>query len=412
MANVPIRFITTLNGITNMINTVKKMLRLSGLLTFILLLTSLVNAQDKASDFYFPLPESSSEIFSSDHQKFSKQVVVRDLDKPWSVAFLPDGRALITEITGDVRLVENGKLVSKPVENVPEVLVHGQGGLLDVLLHPNFEENGWIYFSYSIPDENQRGITAIVRFKLDGNKLVEREDLYEGTPFTRGRVHFGSRMAIDADGYLYFTIGDRGEKENAQKLTTSTGKTHRLHDDGKVPTDNPFVNEEGAIGSIYNFGHRNQQGMAIHPETGKIWTHEHGPRGGDEINIEQKGANYGWPEATFGINYNGTIITKDTTGPGMTQPIHYWDPSIAPSGMDFVHNSRYEGWEGDLMVGSLKFARIHRLRLDDDNNVLEEEILMEGEMGRARDVYMAPDGFIYLLDESAGHLIRLVPEGM
>lgn len=393
---------------SNTMNRVK----LSLVVGLVFLVSPLLYGQDKAADFYFPLPESSSETLESEHQAFSKQVVVEGLNKPWGVAFLPDSRALITEITGDLRLIEDGKLLSKPVENVPEVLVHGQGGLLDVLLHPDFEENGWIYLSYSKPDDQKRGNTAIVRFKLDGNSLTDREDLYEGTPMTRGRVHFGSRLAIDANGYLYFSIGDRGEKENAQKLTTSTGKTHRLHDDGTVPSDNPFVDDKDAVKSIYNYGHRNQQGMAIHPESGKIWTHEHGPRGGDEINIEMKGANYGWPEATFGINYDGTIITEDTTGPGMTQPIHYWDPSIAPSGMDFVHNSRYEGWEGDLLVGSLKFARIHRLRLDDDNNVIEEEILMQGEMGRARDVYMAPDGFIYLLDESAGHLIRLVPENM
>lgn len=357
---------------------------------------------------YFPLPESEGEIIESENLNFYVQTVVSNLGVAWGMAFLPDGNVLITERDGNLRLVRDGMLAEEPVAGVPEVRAQGQGGLLDIELHPDYEENGWIYISYSKPGDGG-SMTAIMRAKFDpeSHSLTNSEEIYVGTPFTNAGHHYGSRIAFDHDGYLYFSIGDRGDMNTAQDINNSMGNLFRLHDDGRIPEDNPFVGRDG-LDEIYAYGLRNIQGMATHPETGVIWTNFHGPRGGDELNVHNKpGANYGWPEITYGINYNGTTITEHTEMEGMEQPVMHWTPSIAPSGMTFVTSDKYPGWQGDVLNGALSFQLISRIVLDGEEFVYEERIL-EG-IGRIRDVHEAPDGFIYFTNESNGTLNRIVP---
>ncbi|MFD0798557.1 PQQ-dependent sugar dehydrogenase [Maribacter chungangensis] len=338
---------------------------------------------------------------------FTAELFVDELQIPWGFAFLPDNSLLITEKSGKLIHFSNGK--KSIISNTPEVYQRGQGGLLDVVVHPKYAENGWIYISYSSEDGDEKGgNTTLMRAKLKDNALVENEILYKAGPNTTKGQHFGSRIAFDNEGYLYFSVGDRGARdENPQDITRDGGKIYRLMDDGTVPKDNPFVGENGAKTAIYSYGHRNPQGLIKHPETGKIWDHEHGPRGGDEINIIKKGANFGWPIITYGINYSGTAITDKTQMEGMEQPIHYWVPSIAPSGMAFVTSDNYGDWKGSLLVGSLAFQYLERLIMD-GNKVLSREKLMEGE-GRVRDVREGPDGLIYVAVEGKG-IYKLVPK--
>ena len=279
----------------------------------------------------------------------------------------------------------------------------GQGGLLDIALHPDYDENGWLYLSYSISkEENDETLntTAVSRYQLKDNSLAEEQLIFEGLPYTKTRHHYGSRLVFDNEGYLFITIGDRGARDvNPQELDLFPGKVHRVHDDGKIPEDNPFVDRANAVKSIYSYGHRNPQGMAKHPETGELWAHEHGPRGGDELNRIKKGGNFGWPIYSYGINYDGTVFTGQTSAEGFEDPVHYWVPSIAPSGMDFVTSDTYPGWKGHLLLGSLKFQYLNLCKLD-GNQVVSEEILMKG-VGRLRNVKQAPDGFIYVAVEEA-----------
>ncbi|TVR30721.1 MAG: PQQ-dependent sugar dehydrogenase [Balneolaceae bacterium] len=369
---------------------------------------TLLQESDPGSFTYFPLPDSEGEVIESEELNFYVQTVVTGLNVPWGMAFLQDGNVLITERDGTLRLVKNGSLVEEPVNGLPEVRAHGQGGLLDIELHPNYDENGWIYISYSKPGDGG-SMTAVVRARFDVNAhaLTDLEEIYVGTPFTNARHHFGSRIVFDHDGYLYFSIGDRGDMKTAQDITNSMGNLFRLYDDGSVPEDNPFVGREG-LDEIFAYGLRNIQGMAVHPETGVVWTNLHGPRGGDELNVHDKpGANYGWPEITYGINYNGTTITEHTEMEGMEQPVMHWTPSIAPSGMSFVTSDKYPGWKGDVLNGALAFQLISRIVIEGDEYVHEERIL-EG-IGRIRDVHEAPDGYIYFSNESNGTLNRIIP---
>ena len=286
----------------------------------------------------------------------------------------------------------------------------GQGGLMDLQLHPEYAENGWIYISFSYFDAlNKRaGNTAIIRTKLVGNELSDIQYIYRGTPTLSSTHHYGSRIEFDNEGYLYFSIGDRGRRDKfPQKLDNSNGKVHRLHDDGRIPADNPFVSNPGAEKSIYSYGHRNIQGIARHPVTGEIWTHEHGPKGGDEINISKAGLNYGWPVISFGINYSGTKFTDDTAMAGMEQPMLYYVPSIAPCGMAFVTGNRYKGWENNLLIGSLRFKYLERLVVS-ENTVIEQERLLE-DIGRVRNVKVSPDGYIYVAVEQPGKILKLIP---
>lgn len=335
------------------------------------------------------------------------ETVVSGLNIPWGFVFLPDGAMLINEKEGKIIHFKDGNKIE--LQGVPEVYNRGQGGLLDIVLHPEYAANGWIYITFASSDgEDEGGHTALLRAKLEGNALVQKELLYKATPNTTKGQHFGSRIVFDRKGYLYFTIGERGNRdENPQDITRDGGKVYRLHDDGSVPEDNPFVNEPNAKKAIYSYGHRNPQGMVVHPETGEIWTHEHGPKGGDEINIIKKGANYGWPVISYGVNYIGTKFTDITKKDGMEQPLHYWDPSIAPSGMAFITSDRYPGWQGDLLVGSLKFQYMDKIVLEDEK-VGKEERFLDG-LGRVRSINQGPDGYIYVGIENKG-IVKLLPK--
>lgn len=337
---------------------------------------------------------------------YTLETVVPELNIPWGMVFLPDGSMLISEKSGEIVHFKDGKKTN--ILNPPEVDDRNQGGLLDLELHPKYAENGWIYISYSSKEGNGGGSnTAIIRAKLDNNRLTDQEVLYKAKPNTSRPLHFGSRIEFDNEGFLYFSIGDRFKRDlNPQDIKRDGGKIYRLKDDGSIPSDNPYASKSNAKKAIYSYGHRNPQGMVKHPETGKIWVHEHGPRGGDEINIIEAGNNYGWPKITYGINYSGTKITDDTSLPGMQQPLHYWKPSIAPSGMTFVTSDRYPDWKGNLLVGSLRFMYLERCVIE-DNKVVYREKLLEN-IGRVRNVRQGPDGYIYVAVEGKG-IIKIVP---
>ena len=352
-------------------------------------------------------PIASESVPIDENTEYTHEVVVPELQIPWGMTFLPDGSMLITEKSGELIHFSNGQ--KQQVQGVPEVYVRGQGGLLDVVLHPEYESNGWIYLTYASSEgEGEGGHTALARTKLENGQLVDTEVLYKATPNTTAGQHFGSRIVFDEKGDLYFTIGERGnEHENPQDITRDGGKVYRLNDDGSVPGDNPFSGEEEGIDAIYSYGHRNPQGMIVHPETGEVWVHEHGPMGGDEINVVEKGANYGWPEVTYGIDYDGSTISDETTGPDYEAPIFYWVPSIAPSGMVFVTSDKYPELQGDLLVGSLKFQYVEHLELE-GKEVVGRHKLLEG-IGRIRDIRQGPDGFIYISAEGLG-IVKLLPK--
>jgi glucose/arabinose dehydrogenase len=336
--------------------------------------------------------------------------VTEGLDHPWGLAFLPDGRMLVTERPGRLRIVaKDGKLDPQPVAGLPQVAAVGQGGLLDVALHPRFAENNLVYFSFAAHGDTGVG-TEVARGRLSGNRLENVQVIFRQQPKSTTGVHFGSRLVFDRDGYLFITLGERGERDRAQKPDDHAGSVIRLHDDGRVPQDNPFAGKPGWKPEKYDLGHRNQQGAALNPQTGQLWTHEHGPQGGDEINVIRPGTNYGWPVITYGVEYFvGTKIGEGTHKNGMAQPIHYWVPSIAPSGMAFYTGDKFPRWRGDLFVGSLKFETLVRLKLDGEK-VVKEERMLKGLLGRIRDVRAGPDGYIYLLtDEPNGVLARLEP---
>lgn len=338
---------------------------------------------------------------------YTTELAVPDLNIPWGMVFLPDGSMLITEKSGEIIHFKNGEKTL--IEAVPEIYVRGQGGLMDIEIHPEYEKNGWIYITYSSPEgEGDGGNTALMRAKLKGNTLVEKQMLYKASPNTKKGQHFGSRIEFDNEGFLYFSIGERGERDvNPQDITRDCGKIYRLNDDGSIPADNPFVNTKNAKTAIFSYGHRNPQGMAKNPLTGAIWVNEHGPRGGDEINIIKKGKNFGWPVISYGINYSGTPFTDITEKEGMEQPLFYWVPSIAPSGMAFVTSDIYPEWKGNVLVGSLKFAYLERLELK-NNKVIKREKLLNG-VGRIRNVIQGSDGYIYVAVEGKG-IIKIVPK--
>ncbi|SDL41134.1 PQQ-dependent sugar dehydrogenase [Kriegella aquimaris] len=350
--------------------------------------------------------ETTNQVDTPKKTPFTAELLVDGLQIPWGMAFLPDGSMLITEKSGELIHFQDG--TKTKVSNVPETYQRGQGGLLDVALHPDYANNGWLYMTYaSSQGEEKGGHTALSRAKLVNDALTDIEVLYKATPNTTKGQHFGSRIEFDNDGYLYFSIGERGARdENPQDIKRDGGKIYRLFDDGRIPEDNPFVGTDGAKTAIYSYGHRNPQGLAKNPGTGAIWDNEHGPQGGDEINIIKKGANYGWPVITYGINYSGTPITDKTEMPGMEQPLHYWVPSIAPSGMAFVTTDNYGDWKGSILVGSLKFQYLERLILE-GNKVVRREKLLADE-GRVRDVKEGPDGLIYVAVEGKG-IFKLVP---
>jgi aldose sugar dehydrogenase len=350
-----------------------------------------------------------AQSFRSEDHPFRVVKVVEGLEQPWSLAFLPDGSMLITEKAGRLRAVRGGRLDPKPIEGMPQVTVHGQGGLHDVVPHPRFAENGLIYLAYAARGADGAG-TELARARLVRDRLEDVQVIFRQSPKGNAGQHFGGRIVFDRAGFVYLTLGDRGDRNRAQRPDDHAGSVIRLHDDGRVPQDNPFVGKPGWKPEKYTLGNRNMQGAALHPQTGMLWTHEHGPQGGDEINVIRAGTNYGWPVITYGVNYGiGTKIGEGTQKPGMAQPLYYWVPSIAPSGMAFYTGDRFPKWRGNLFVGALRDRMLVRLVLDGEK-VVKEERLLQGVLGRIRDVRAGPDGFLYLLtDDSNGVLARLEP---
>jgi glucose/arabinose dehydrogenase len=347
--------------------------------------------------------------FSSARGPIRVVTVARGLEHPWGLAFLPDGRMLVTERPGRLRLVARDGTLSAPLAGVPRVEAGGQGGLLDVTLAPDFATSRIIYLSYSEPGRLGVVGTTVARARLGDAGLEGATPIFQQNPKVRSGIHFGSRLVFGRDGNLFITTGERGRRDDSQDLDRHLGKVIRVRPDGSVPPDNPFVNRRGARPEIWSYGHRNLQGAALHPETGQLWTVEHGAQGGDEVNAPRAGRNYGWPVITYGRDYSGAPIGEGTTKPGMAQPIHYWDPSIAPSGMAFYTGDRFPEWRGSLFVGSLKFQLLVRLVLNGER-VVREERLLQGLGSRVRDVRQGPDGLLYLLtDESDGRILRIEP---
>jgi len=341
--------------------------------------------------------------------------VLSGLEHPWGLAFLPDGRMLVTERPGRMRVIEQGgKLDPVPIAGLPRVDPQGQGGLLDVVLHPQFASNGWVYWTYAQRDVRGRNGTELARGKLEGApgayRMTDVRTLFKLEPKDDSGMHFGSRIVFDRAGFVYVTFGERGTKERAQKRDDIAGKIVRLTEDGRPAPDNPWVAEIGTRPEIFSLGHRNVQGAALHPATGVLWAIEHGPQGGDELNIVKAGANYGWPIITYGVNYvTGTKIGEGTAKPGLMQPVKYWVPSPAISGLAFYTGDKFPRWRGDALIGALRGQSVIRVRLDGEKFV-EDEFMLHGSLPRVRDVRIGPDGFVYLLtDEPNGSLLRLEP---
>jgi glucose/arabinose dehydrogenase len=353
----------------------------------------------------------TSDPIESDQATFRIELFAEGLESPWGMTFLPNGDMLVTERPGRLRLVtKDGALQPDAIGGTPKVFAKGQGGLLDVAIDPAFAENSLVYLSYAGVDDDGRSSTRVARGRLLDGELQDFEVIFRSNSASSGGVHWGSRLGFDPAGDLYVTVGERGNKDSAQSLSRHAGSVVRIKPDGSVPSDNPFVSQGDALPEIYSYGHRNPQGLAIHPETGRVWTQEHGPQGGDEVNLIEAGANYGWPTITWGVNYGGSPINDGLREfEGLAQPVHYWDPSIAPSGMTFYDGDAFPEWKGDLFVGALKFQLIARLEMEGDE-VVGEERLIEGAIGRIRDVRTGPDGFLYILTDSPnGGLFRLLP---
>jgi glucose/arabinose dehydrogenase len=344
---------------------------------------------------------------SAESSTFTVQKLYEDFSNPWGMAWLPDGRMLVTERAGQILVFKNDKYTGQKLIGVPKVFSQGQGGLLDIKLHPGYAKNKWIYISYSKPVEGG-ATTAIMRFKLVGNELTEKKDIFLARPFIKADYHFGSRIVFDKDNFLYFSSGERGTQPKVQQLDNDHGKIHRIYDDGRIPEDNPFVGQKDAHGSIWTYGHRNPQGMVYDAENNTIWAVEHGPKGGDELNLIEKGKNYGWPKTSYGINYDGSVLTKDKELEGITNPVRYWVPSIGPCGMALVTSDRYPEWKGNLLVAALAFRHIARVQLNGTTYATEEKLLQD--TGRFRCVGQSPDGYLYAITEGPGLLLKLIPK--
>ena len=383
-------------------------MKIKRIIFFVIISTSLFycSKRDNKAEGQTVNAQFTGEVVESEKQKFGIETITNDLSNPWGIAFIPDGRILVTERRGDVRIIKDGKLLDEKIIGVPKVFAEGQGGLLDIQLHPDYKTNGWIYLSYSKPGKGG-GATTISRVKLSGNTFTDLQELFTAQPYVNSGLHFGSRIAFDGKGYMFFSSGERGTMANAQNLGNHLGKVLRLHDDGRVPADNPFVKQAGAKPEIWSYGHRNPQGLVYDKDTGTLWDNEHGPRGGDELNKVEKGKNYGWPEITYGIDYDGTSITDKTSKPGMEQPVTYWVPSIAPCGMAIVKGDKYPAWKDNLLVGALSFQHVARVELSNGKYVKQEKLL--NKKARVRAIVQSPDGFIYVATESPGLLMKLVP---
>ncbi len=370
--------------------------------------------QDKKSTLPTPpiLKQVTTELYG-----LKLEVLDDSLEEPWSIAFIDKDKALVTDKVGKLYQMLNGKIQPESVGGLPADITNiGQGGLLDVMLDPDFAENGWVYLSYShelekAKDEKRAGaMTRIIRGRIKDNNWIDSQILFEAEHefYSATRHHYGSRIVFDDEGYLYFSVGDRGAKKQAQDIKRPNGKIHRIHKEGTIPKDNPFVNQPDAIPSIYSYGHRNPQGLSVHPVTRAVWSTEHGPMGGDELNHVRAAKNFGWPEITYGINYDGNIISEFTEKPGMEQPVHHWTPSIAVCDIDFYVGDIFPKWNDNLLVTSLKYQDLRRLVIEGDK-VIHEEILLKG-VGRMRSVTVGPDGAIYVLVNKPSLILRLTPQ--
>lgn len=354
-------------------------------------------------------PDEAFEFGKSEFQcndfTFRLEEVAQGFEIGWGMAFLPDGDLLLTDKTGILYRIRDN--IKSKIEGVPQIWLQGQGGLLDVALHPDFNKNHTIYLSMAIKYDESGGNTCIYKARLVNNKLEGVKEIFRASPASGKGHHFGCRMVFDKHGYLFFSVGDRGDWNNAQNLNNHCGKIHRINDDGSIPSDNPFADNKNAQGSIWSYGNRNPQGLWYDPVMDVLWANEHGPKGGDELNIIKKGANYGWPLVCYCINYDGSIITPDTTKPGIEPPIYYWIPSIGPSSLTMVTSDKYKGWKGSFLNGSLSFKRIDLLVMDGKRVVSKEKIVSN--IGRVRNVVQGPDGYIYFSVERPGRVYRIVP---
>ena len=359
----------------------------------------------------YKLTKPANNTFKSEGMTITLDTIAKDMMSPWGFTQLPGGNYLITDKVGVLYLVDQ-KQNKTVIKNTPNVLAEGQGGLLDIELHPNYANNGWVYISYSkfkLENNVKMTSTAIMRAKIKNNEFTEQQELFEALPYTRTKHHYGSKIMFDDKGYLFFSVGERGrENEFPQNTVSDNGKIHRLNDDGTIPNDNPFATDGKSRGSIYSYGHRNPQGLIFDKTSGIIWESEHGPRGGDELNIIRKGANYGWPVISYGINYDGKPITNISKKDGMEQPEIYWIPSIAPCGMAMVTGDKYPAWKGNIMIGSLRFKYLNRCVMKNNKVVGEEKLLPD--IGRLRNVKMGNDGYLYVSVENPGMVFRLKPE--
>lgn len=359
-----------------------------------------------------PQGRSRGEITTLDYV-VEARVWVDGLDIPWGIDFIDGRTALITEKPGPVRLVVDGELHPDPIAGTPPVIGAGQGGMLDVAIDPDYGDNGWVYLAYShlLPPQDNLAQTRVVRGRIADHAWTDEEVVFEAPEesYSTARHHYGTRIIFDREGFLYLCIGDRGNRMSAQDLANPNGKVHRIHRDGSIPDDNPYADVEGALASIWSIGHRNQQGMSFHPLTGDLYAVEHGPRGGDELNLVEPGLNYGWPHVTYGINYNGTIITRERVRPGLEQPVWFWRPSIAVCGMDFYTGDEFPYWRNHLLVSSLANQTLRLLHIE-NRRVIHEETILEGK-GRIREAITGPDGAVYVVLNDPNEVVRLVSRG-
>lgn len=348
--------------------------------------------------------------FAVQTEKFKLKIdtLYTEFINPWGMTWLPDGTMLVTERKGEILVFKDDKFTGTKLSGVPAVSEVNQAGLLDIAVHPKYAENGWIYLSYARKADKGE-VLVISRAKLSGNALTDLQEIFVCNPEWEGGRHFGSRIVFDNDGYLYFSNGDKGSRPmNAQELNNDHGKIHRIHDDGRIPADNPFVNTPGASPSIWTYGNRNPQGMIYDKANNRIWAVEHGPKGGDELNLIEKGKNYGWPVISYGINYDGSILTELTEKEGMEQPVTYWVPSIATCGMALVTSDVYPEWKGNILVAGLAGMQIARVELEGTKYKSQETLLKD--IGRVRQVSESPDGYIYAITEATSLLVKLVPQ--
>ena len=387
---------------------VQKLLNTNLIIFSKIFLLFLVSSLTKAGD----IQNWDDSVEKTKKETFRVETFIDGFDIPWGMVFLPNQNLIVSDRNGSLWLVDYKEKSKNQISWVPNVRYKGQGGLLDVEIHPDFINNNYIYIGFTdyLNSKKNRTFTSIIRARLKNISLTDQKIIYKAddTFYDNSTIHYGTRIVFDDKGFLYFSIGDRGKRNQAQLLEYPNGKIHRLNADGSIPSDNPFFENNNAIKSIWTYGNRNPQGLAMHPASSILFETEHGPRGGDELNILSSGKNYGWPEITYGKNYSGTTITKYTHKEGMEQPVIHWTPSIAVCGIDFYDGELFNNWKNNLLVSSLKFERLYRLEIDDDDKVIDQEIIYEAG-SRIRDVQTGPEGFIYIALEDPGRIVRFIP---